>query len=59
MKEFAAKLGKAGQSRKAGLEKPEQAEGEAGEIRPPSPLMKSVRILSNTHRQLGTPSGGS
>jgi len=24
-----------------------------GEFRPPSPLMKSVRIFSNTHRQLG------
>ncbi|MCX7928996.1 MAG: hypothetical protein N2558_04955 [Patescibacteria group bacterium] len=26
--------------------------GVRGEFRPPSPLMKSVRIFSNTHRQL-------
>ena len=26
--------------------------GVGGEFRPPSPLMKSVRIFSNTHRQL-------
>jgi len=33
--------------------------GVRGEFRPPSPLMKSVRIFSNTHRQLGNPVAGS
>ena len=30
-----------------------------GEFRPPSPLMKSVRIFSNTHRQLEKEAFGS
>ena len=33
--------------------------GVRGEFRPPSPLMKSVRIFSNTYRQLGNVPSGS
>jgi len=33
--------------------------GVRGEFRPPSPLMKSVRIFSNTHRQLEKEVAGS
>jgi hypothetical protein len=68
IKEFAAKLGDAEQSAKDGLEKLEivlfaSAFGRGGrkerlvrgEFRPPSPLMKSVRIFSNTHRPVIIP----
>ncbi|HRR39504.1 MAG TPA: hypothetical protein P5570_01985 [Candidatus Paceibacterota bacterium] len=33
------------------LQSEEGGRGVRGEFRPPSPLMKSVRIFSNTHRQ--------